>query len=79
MPPIDSVLKPPQQLDWAALLGSVSRMPEQPDGVSRVRCACSRISDVGRKCLCGRVPTAQTPVPAVPAVPAASVWRWTSM
>ena len=81
--PLDLVLDPAQQLDWAALLGSVSRVPEnKPDGVSRVLCACGRNSDVGRKCLCGRVPRAQTPVPVVPAVPAAPAapaWRWTSI
>ena len=54
-------------------------LPEKPDGVRRVLCACGRNSDVGRKCLCGRVSMAQTPDPAVSAVPAAPAWRWTSM
>ena len=77
--PLGSALDPSMELDWAALLGAAGRAPAKPDGVSRVLCACGRVSDVGRKCLCCRVPTAQTPEHEVPPVQAAPSWRWVCM
>ena len=77
--PLDSALEPPRELDWAVLLGTASRAPEKPDGVSRVLCACGRTSDVGRKCLCGRAPKAQGPDPEQSAAQGAPSWRWLSM
>jgi hypothetical protein len=57
--PLDSALDLSMELDWAVLLGTAGRAPAKPDGVVRVLCACGRVSDVGRKCLCGRAPTAR--------------------
>ena len=79
MAPLDSALDLSMELDWAVLLGTAGRAPAKPDGVVRVLCACGRVSDVGRKCLCGRAPTAQTPDPEVSAARAAPSWHWLSM
>jgi hypothetical protein len=47
-----------------------------PDGSMYTRCECSRTVVAGCKCLCGRVPAAQSPDPDISTVPARPVWSW---
>ena len=47
-----------------------------PDGSMYTRCVCSRTVVAGCKCLCGRVPAAQSPDPDISTVPARPVWSW---
>ena len=77
--PLGSALDSSMELDWAVLLGAAGRTPAVPDGVRRVLCACGRVSDVSRKCLCGRAPKAQAPDPEQSAARAAPSWRWLSL
>jgi hypothetical protein len=47
-----------------------------PDGSMYTRCECSRTVVAGCKCLCGRVPAAQSPDPDISTLPARPVWSW---